>query len=167
MGPLAHEVARASIARLRERFTSSDDPADVVALLRDLHEASTGSIGAAVGLCVVDARTGGFAYLAVGNVRAAVVGQRRFTGVSRDGVLGRRWPTPFVQRSALGTDDLLLLWTDGLPEALGRQLHGRSHALGRGGSLRGAPPSQWADVLLDAHGKLHDDAALLLLWWRG
>lgn len=161
-GPAAHGVARELIGRLRERFAAAAEPTDVATLLRDLHEACLGTIGAAAGIGVIDTRHAGLAYLAVGNVRAAVVGARPFTGVSRDGVLGRRWPTPFVQRATLERNDLVLMWTDGLPESLARQLRDRRHAPHPGEAV-----ARLADRLVEAHGKRHDDAACLVTRWHG
>ncbi len=161
-GPAAHGVAHELIGRLRERFAAADDPGDVAALLRHLHEACIGTIGAAAGIAVVDTRDARLAYLAVGNVRAAVVGARPFTGVSRDGVLGRRWPTPFVQRATLERGDLALLWTDGLPESLARTLRDRRHAPHPGEAV-----ARLADRLVETHARRHDDAACLLMRWHG
>jgi serine/threonine protein phosphatase PrpC len=91
-----------------------------------------------------------------------VVGARRFTGVSRDGVLGRRWPTPFVQSAELQPDDLLLLWTDGIPGSLPQALTARDE---------GDPPLASLDVdeiaerVVDRFAKGHDDAACLVARW--
>jgi serine/threonine protein phosphatase PrpC len=161
-GPAAHAVARELIARLRERFAAAADPTDVAAQLHDLHETCIGTIGAAAGIGVIDTRNARLAYLAVGNVRAAVVGGRPFTGVSRDGLLGRRWPTPFVQRTTLQRGDLLLMWTDGLPEALARTLRDRHNAPHPGEAV-----ARLADRIVEAHAKRHDDAACLVTRWHG
>jgi serine phosphatase RsbU (regulator of sigma subunit) len=163
-GPGAHALALDLAARLRSGFEASDDPGDVAVLLHDLHQASIGTAGAAAGLCVLDTERALLRYLAVGNVRAAVLGSERFTGVSRDGVLGRRWPTPFVQQATLRRGDHLLVWTDGLPEALARHL---AHRLEAAESTGPAETVDLADELLQSHGKPHDDAACLVARWRG
>jgi len=161
-GPAAHGVARELVAGLRERFAAAPEPGDVAALLHGLHEACLGTIGAAAGIGVIDTRSASLVYLAVGNVRAAVVGARSFTGVSRDGVLGRRWPTPFVQRATLERGDLVLMWTDGLPESLARTLRDRRHAPHPGEAV-----ARLADRIVEAHGRRHDDAACLVTRWHG
>lgn len=161
-GPSAHALASDLVERLRERFEATPDPDDVIALLQALHQACSGTVGAAAGLAVLDVHSGRARYLAVGNVRAAVLGGERFTGVSRDGLLGRHWPTPFVQHTALRSGDLVLLWTDGLPESLatlaarhdGREL------------LVHPEEAVIADGLVDGFGKRHDDAACLVARWR-
>jgi len=154
-GRVAAALATTLTARVRSTFATTPDPRDVTALLRDLHEASVGTVGAAAGLALLDTERSELRYLAVGNVRAAAVGRRRFTGVARDGVLGRRWPTPFVQRTQLEHGDLVALWTDGLPEALAREF---------GGDQADVEPL--AERLVERHAKTHDDAACLLLRWR-
>jgi anti-sigma regulatory factor (Ser/Thr protein kinase) len=161
-GPSAHALASDLVDRLRERFEATPDPEDVIALLQALHHACVGTVGAAAGLAVLDVRSGRARYLAVGNVRAAVVGGERFTGVSRDGVLGRRWPTPFVQRAALRSGDLVLLWTDGLPESLATLAARRD-----GRDLLGdAEEAVIADGLVERYSKRHDDTACLVARWR-
>ena len=154
-GRVAAALADTLTARVRSTFATTPDPFDLVALLHDLHEVSVGTVGAAVGLALLDTERCELRYLAVGNVRAAAVGRRRFTGVARDGVLGRRWPTPFVQRTQLERGDLVALWTDGLPEVLAREF---------GADDGDVEPL--AQRLVERHAKGHDDAACLLLRWR-
>jgi anti-sigma regulatory factor (Ser/Thr protein kinase) len=163
-GPAAHALATPLVDLLRDAYTEALDPEDVAGLMRGLHEACVGTAGAAAGMAVVDVRRGRLRYLAVGNVRAAVVGARSFTGVSRDGVLGGRWPTPFVQTSHLDRDDLLLLWTDGLPEALVRDRTRRQGT--RPSPLEAGDVVEIADGLVDGFAKEYDDAACLVVRWR-
>ena len=161
-GPAAHALARGLVRRLRERFATTTAPDDVAALAHALHEQCIGTIGAAVGIAVLDPQRDAFRYLAVGNVRAAVVGAKRFVGVARDGVLGRRWPTPFVQRAPLWPGDLLLLWTDGLPSTL----NGSVVAAARPSTVGTVAPAALAERLVAAHAKPLDDAACLAARWR-
>lgn len=161
-GSAADALARKLVCHLRERFATTTAPDDVAALAHALHEQCVGTIGAAIGLAVLDPERDAFRYLAVGNVRAAVVGAKRFVGVSRDGVLGRRWPTPFVQRAPLHPGDLVLLWTDGLPSALAGSLT----AAARLGVLDAVAPAAVAERLIAAHAKPLDDAACLVARWR-
>jgi anti-sigma regulatory factor (Ser/Thr protein kinase) len=163
-GAAAHAVARDLVARLEEGHAAAAEPADVTALLRALHDASIGTVGAAVGLAVLDARHDALRYLGIGNVRAAVVGSHRFTGVSRDGVLGRRWPTPFVQSSALRPGDLVLMWTDGLPTTLPQTLATERDAQGRPIAARDVEAI--ADHLVNGYGRARDDAACLVARWQ-
>lgn len=161
-GPGAHALARGLVRHVRERFSTTTTPDDVAGLAHTLHEQCAGTIGAAAGLAVLDPERSEFWYLAVGNVRAAVVGAKRFVGVSRDGVLGRRWPTPFVQRAPLHPGDLVLLWTDGLPSTLAGSLS----AAARPRALAAVAPAELAKRLVAAHAKPLDDAACLVARWR-
>jgi anti-sigma regulatory factor (Ser/Thr protein kinase) len=163
-GPAAHAVARDLMVRLEEGYAAATDPVDIATLLRALHDASIGTAGAAVGLAVLDARHDALRYLGIGNVRAAIVGPQRFTGVSRDGVLGRRWPTPFVQTSALRPSDLVLLWTDGLPTTLPQTLAAKRDEQGRPIATRDVDVI--ADHLVNGYGRAHDDAACLVARWQ-
>jgi anti-sigma regulatory factor (Ser/Thr protein kinase) len=163
-GPAAHAVAGDLVARLEEGYAGTAEPADIATQLRTLHDASIGTTGAAVGLAVLDARNDGLRYLGIGNVRAAIVGPQRFTGVSRDGVLGRRWPTPFVQSSPLRPGDLVLLWTDGLPTTLPQTLAAERDDQGRPVATRDVEAI--ADHLVNGYGRPHDDAACLVVRWR-
>jgi hypothetical protein len=167
-GERAHALAQELVARVRERFTAAGDPHDVPSLLYTLHQASAGTAGAAAGLALIDGSHDRLRYLAIGNVRAAVLGRGRFSGVARDGVLGRRWPTPFVQTTPLAAGDLVLLWTDGLPEGLARTL--TSELAGIRVDRRGPDlpdePAALAERAADAYARRHDDAALLVLAWR-
>lgn len=163
-GPAAHAVARDLVARLEEGYARTPEPADVATLLRALHDASVGTAGAAVGLAALDARHDGLRYLGIGNARAAIVGPQRFTGVSRDGVLGRRWPTPFVQTSGLRPGDLVLLWTDGLPTTLPQTLAAERDEQGRPLATRAVEAI--ADHLVNGYGRAHDDAACLVVRWQ-
>lgn len=166
-GPAAHALAATLATQLREGFAGSAAPDDVAALLHDLHESCIGTPGAAAGLAVIDTELAQLRFLAIGNVRSAVIGRERFTGVSRDGVLGRRWPTPFVQRARLHRGDLLMLWTDGLTETLARGLAAAAAAATPPlKALDTSDPTALADELIATHAKAHDDAACLVARWR-
>jgi anti-sigma regulatory factor (Ser/Thr protein kinase) len=157
-GLAAHDLAVQLCAHLRELLSHGPTTPEPSELLAGLHERSIGTPGAAVSVAHIDLRQGAITYLAIGNTRAAVLGAKSFRGVSRDGVLGRRWPTPFVQRSRLAPGDLLLVWTDGLPENLTQTM---TTDLRHGLEL--------ADVavrVIASQARDHDDAGLLLLRWQ-
>jgi anti-sigma regulatory factor (Ser/Thr protein kinase) len=156
-GLAAHDLALQLATSLRDALVGGPTIPDPTALLVALHERCIGTPGAAVCVAHIELAHGRFTYLAVGNVRAAVLGRHPFRGVSRDGMLGRRWPTPFLQRSRLTAGDQLLIWTDGLPENLTRELDG--------GALRGADLAVVAERLIEAQAREHDDAGLLVLRW--
>lgn len=163
-GPIAAGLARSLTDAFRHAVERPTEPLDAAALLRALHEASVGTVGAAAGVALLDTERDELQYLAVGNVRAAVVGQGRFHGVARDGVLGRRWPTPFVQRTALEPGDLVMLWTDGLSESLARDATRMAAAVGV--DVTRAEAERLTELFVTHCSKAHDDAACLVVRWR-
>lgn len=132
-GPQAHELA----TRLAARVAAHPQP-DVVPLLEALHQDCRGTPGAAAGVARIDPAAGVLAYAGVGNVRVRLlgpaVGERAWSGVSRDGVLGDRFPTPFVQHARLSPGQLLLLYSDGVSESL-RSFRGRLPGAGEAATL--------------------------------
>jgi anti-sigma regulatory factor (Ser/Thr protein kinase) len=150
-GPAAQSVADQALA-LVQRHASRD----LARLMDTLHTALLGGVGAAAGLVFIDPAAARFSYLGVGNTRAARLGRRPWRGVSRDGLLGSRLPTPFPQEERLDPGDLLMLWTDGIPEFEGARL---AESI----AFRGA-----ADItrrVLSALAKPHDDAGCLVFKW--
>jgi len=156
-GPVANELSHKMEQRLRDELQDGDPISDPTALLSALHHQCVGTPGAAAALALIDCSSGGMSYLAVGNVRAYIARPQSFRGVSRDGMLGRRWPTPFIQKTQLSPGDHLLVWTDGLPDSLARSLNREV--------LMEPDLGRLAAQLLAQHGRDHDDAALLLLRW--
>jgi anti-sigma regulatory factor (Ser/Thr protein kinase) len=157
-GLAAHELASALANRWRDLFRPDREAYEPTALLRALHDQCVGTAGAAASVALLDTTSGRLAYLAVGNVRACVMGSQRFRGVSRDGLLGRRWPTPFVQHTQLEPGDHWLMWTDGLPEAFARGL--------KSDILSEPHLPTLADRLVAEHARDHDDAACLIARWQ-
>ena len=150
-GPAAQSVADQALALIRHQASR-----DLARLMDTLHTALLGGVGAAAGLMFVDPATARFKYMGVGNTRAARLGRRPWRGVSRDGLLGSRLPSPFPQEDGLEAGDMLMLWTDGIPEFEGARL-------AESMAFRGA-----ADItrrLLSALAKPHDDAGCLVFKW--
>lgn len=150
-GPRAQAVADQAVALLQQQASR-----DVARLMASLHASLQGSPGAAAGLLFIDAEAASFRYLGVGNTRAARFGRRPWRGVSRDGVLGGRLPSPFLQSETLDPGDMLMLWTDGLPEFEGARL---AESL----AFRGA--AEITRRLLTDLARPHDDASCLILKW--
>ncbi len=150
-GPRAHALAAQA-----EQIFLDEGSADLERLLDRFDEVLRGTVGAAAGLAFVDEASARFRYLGVGNTRAAQVGSRSWRGVSRDGVLGLRTGHPLPQSGTLASGDLLLLWTDGLPE-VGCTTLAASHAF--------RPPQEVATTLVSQLARPYDDAACLVLRW--
>lgn len=132
-GPRAHELA----TRLAARVEAHPQP-DVAPLLEALHQDCRGTPGAAAGVARIDPVAGVLAYAGVGNVRVRLLGpaagERAWSGVSRDGVLGDRFPSPFVQQARLSPGQMLLLYSDGIGESLG-SFRGRLPGAGEAADL--------------------------------
>lgn len=147
-GPRAHEL----VTRLAARVAAYPQP-DVVPLLEALHLDCRGTPGAAAGVARIDPVAGVLAYAGVGNVRVRLLGpaagERAWSGVSRDGVLGDRFPSPFVQQARLSPGQLLLLYSDGVSESL-RSFRGRLPGAGDAATLAREVVSQCGRDVDDA-----------------
>ncbi len=126
------------------------------AMMSLLHAKLQGTVGAAVGILRLDKHSNRFSYLAVGNTGASRIKGRKWRGISKDGVLGLRLPTLLEQTEFLEPGDVILLWTDGLPETttpefLQRHLHEAAQPLAR--------------RLVSDMGRDHDDAGCAILKW--
>jgi len=150
-GDRAHERAKAIQAIIE---TNSTLPPK--ALMALLHTQLQGTVGAAIGILKIDNQLNSFSYLAVGNTGASRIKGQKWRGISKDGVLGLRLPTLREQTQFLEPGDVILLWTDGLPETttpqfLQRHIHEAAKPL--------------AHRLVTTLGRDHDDAGCAILKW--
>ncbi|CAM3859821.1 SpoIIE family protein phosphatase [Roseateles saccharophilus] len=117
-GPRANDLVMRLVA-----LVEGHPRPDIVPLLEALHQACRNTAGAAAGVARIDPVAHLLRYAGVGNVRAHLLGpgsgERAWAGVSRNGVLGDRFPTPFVQQVRLSPGQVLLLCSDGVSESLG------------------------------------------------
>jgi anti-sigma regulatory factor (Ser/Thr protein kinase) len=151
-GNSAHMVA----TRLEACFLM-EGSSDIERMMRRFDETMRGTIGAAAGLAFVEADRGQFRYAGVGNTRAAQVGALSWRGISRDGVLGGRPVQVNVQSGQLAPRDVLMLWTDGLPES------GRNS---RSAVTPYRSATEIAAVAITDFARGYDDAACIVLRWR-
>lgn len=169
-GPDAHAVACAVVEALQQRFTTLTSaagsgsglplapacPAEewLTDLLRTAHERACGSRGAAIGLSLVDGQRRDLWFSGIGNTRILQFKPRGWTGVSRDGQLGDRFPTPMVQHFPLHDTDTVVQCSDGLRESQVRQLrqHTDPHL----------PLAALADLLMSQASR-SDDASVLVM----
>jgi serine phosphatase RsbU (regulator of sigma subunit) len=146
-GAVANEVARRAAALLRAHAGP-----DLEAAMRRLHEGLREGVGAAAGVCWIDARTGQASWVAVGNVALRTFGsvETRLTG--RDGLVGKVLPTFKPQSLRVPPGDLLVLATDGLRDHFSSEdypgLHGDSAAFA-------------ARSLVERFGRDHDDVTVV------
>jgi anti-sigma regulatory factor (Ser/Thr protein kinase) len=152
-----HGVAAAEAAQRVAAFARAHADGDLGRFLAGLHAHLHGSVGAAVGALFIDPAARTFRYAGVGNTSAQRRSGAPWRGVSKDGVLGQRLPSPLVQEGTLARGDLLLMHSDGVSEtAAGEFARRESHA----------SAAQLARTIVAELGKPHDDASCIVLRWN-
>lgn len=129
---------------------------DLIRLLTNLHKKLVGTLGASVGLLLVNIETQSFEYVGVGNTYAARCIGKHWRGVSRDGILGQRLPGINIQEGKLSNGDVFGMWTDGISDHVGVSLlkkHGYEAA------------DKIAHQLVYELGKRYDDASCIIFKW--
>jgi len=124
-------------------------------LMHACDEALRGSRGAAVALARLDQAAGVIEYVGVGNTRCVVVGHSNHYLGGTYGVVGEGVGTLAPESYPLGRRDVVIFWTDGLPDTLplvGTRVRRVSNA------------QAYADNLLDQHA-IDDDAGVVVLRW--
>ncbi len=145
-GDEAHELARVIEAFLG-RFGSDD----VAGSMTRLHQHVKGTRGAAVGLCAIDA-AGRASYVGTGNTVLRRIGKLDTRLVSQDGILGQIMRTPRPQAVQLEAGDLLVLYTDGVPDRFSSDDYP---------SIHDHAPKDVARTVVERFGKGYDDAACI------
>ena len=163
-GPEAHAAATAVVEAVLEQFrqltadhdSSNPTPAErwLGALLHTSHERARGTRGGAIGLTLLDARRWELWFSGIGNTRIVQFKPRGWSGVSRDGQIGQRFPTPLVQSFSLQEGDTVVQCSDGLRESELRALRQRTD------STLALPAL--ADLLM-GHALRTDDASVLVM----
>ncbi|MEM7592616.1 MAG: SpoIIE family protein phosphatase [Cyanobacteria bacterium P01_A01_bin.83] len=120
-GHQAHVVARAAKDCLPEIW---DD--DVCQTMLRLHERLKDSLGAAVGLAVLNLKTKSLSYTGVGNTVIRILRSSNQKDCpqklySTAGIVGKRIRQPTEQKVQLHQSDLVLLYTDGIKEHFSTQ----------------------------------------------
>nr|WP_279463910.1 SpoIIE family protein phosphatase [Aeromonas dhakensis] len=93
-GASANQLVQILEATLQQ--TREQEPAR---LLQLLHQRCIGTRGAAAGVALVNGERGELSYAGIGNTRICLRGHDPWRGISRDGVLGERFPTPCCSAS--------------------------------------------------------------------
>jgi anti-sigma regulatory factor (Ser/Thr protein kinase) len=117
-GDSAHRVGNDLIQQLGDSYDR-----DLSKLVQKIHHLLQGTVGAAIGILLIDRKNQGFEYTGVGNTMLKKYGITEWTGISKDGIMGQRMPTLFIERQKLQAGDVLVLTSDGmhthaLPESL-------------------------------------------------
>ena len=148
-GKRAHAVAQPLADLVRTDTSTQPD-----LLLQRMHQYCIGTVGAAAAVAFVHAVRGELLFASVGNIRIRCVGATPWVGISRDGVLGERFPTPHVQRFPLHAEDVVLLYSDGIRETISSQMLRR---------VRLGSAQQISEHVLREGGKTTDDASCIVL----
>jgi serine/threonine protein phosphatase PrpC len=109
--------------------------------------------GAVVGLLRLDLRSLQASYVGVGNIGIHASTKRAIKPISKNGILGFRLPSLLELHYTYDTGDTFILYSDGISSQF-------VHDMKLDTSL---PPQQIADRILEAYGKLIDDATVLVL----
>jgi hypothetical protein len=151
---LGHGMTADPARRLAIDYLARAAIASVLEILGGLDSALAGSVGAAAGVCRLEAATGRIEYAGIGNVAVRIFGSRESRLLSRDGVLGQRAPRPRAQTGVVEAGDVLLMHTDGLPSRF---------ELARYPRLLRDPARVAATTLVRDYAKAHDDAACIVV----
>jgi anti-sigma regulatory factor (Ser/Thr protein kinase) len=151
-GPDAHKMAVILLTALKK--IASRNLADI---MNKLYELAQGTIGAALGLAFFDANKQTVHYAGIGNTSLVVFNDKKWRGVSRDGILGQRSPSFMEQSTPFNPGDMAIMFTDGLSETLAN-----NEAI----KLRFQDANTIAYRLVDVLGKTYDDASCIVLKWN-
>ena len=148
-GHAAHQVALLAEQQLERYFME-----DLATTLTKLDNSLTGSLGAAVGLCVINKENSQLSYCGIGNTTARRVGANEAHLLSLDGTVGLYMRTPKIFRIDLEKGDLLIFHSDGISsrytnaDYLWPQTHRAKTVV---------------ETLMSRFGKQHDDASCAAL----
>lgn len=113
-----HGTSANKLALTLEEALQNTPEQEPAPLLQLLHQHCIGTRGAAAGIALVNCERGELSYAGIGNTRICLRGHDLWRGISRDGVLGERFPTPLLQRQPMEPGDVLMLYSDGISESL-------------------------------------------------
>lgn len=151
-GPEAQKIALMLITALNKIASRN-----LSELMGKLYELSRGTIGASLGLAFFDTHQHTVHYAGIGNTSLVIFNDKKWRGVSRDGILGQRLPSFIEQSTTFNPGDMAIMFTDGVSESLAN-----NEAL----KLRHQDANTIAYRLVDTLGKTHDDASCIVLKWN-
>ena len=156
---LGHGNNAYSVARAAQNYLQKSWHRDVCQTMLHLHEHLKGSLGAAVGLAILDLETNQLSYTGVGNTVIRILRQQNQADSSQrlysaEGTVGGCIRQPTEQIIQLNQSDLVLFYTDGIKEHFNPQEY----------------PTIFADDVMTIakkfirlFGKNHDDATCIAL----
>ena len=129
---------------------------NIASLMKSIHNILVGTLGAAVGLFLVDTEAHTFEYLSVGNTNACRCVGDSWKGLPRDGILGHRLPGVYLQEGTLRNGDVFAMWSDGLSDSVsGKFVKDRAYE----------QAEKIAHNLVNELGKQYDDASCIVFKW--
>lgn len=152
-----HGSEASRIATRIEEFFKKCRPGDAAQIMHRLHGIIKGTLGAAVGLCLIDTELGTLEYTGIGNTVFRRFGKEDTRLVSRDGIVGINMRTPRIQGLTLGDRDLILMYTDGISDKF---------RFDSNSSAQQQRTSIIANMLVREFGKGYDDAGCIALRYR-
>ncbi len=158
---LGHGDEAALAAEVAIRTLREHAGLPVVSLFQRCHENLQRTRGAAIALAVIEISSQTVNWGGVGNVEGILAGtghawpcNKQYL-TNRGGVVGYRLPAVRASQVPILPGDLLIFASDGVDECFTL------------GELRYGVPDVMARAILDRHGKVTDDALVLVLRWRG
>ncbi len=153
---LGHGEPAERAARKALETVSTNQELGLADMIRECDQALEGSRGAAIALARIDRKSGDLEYVSVGNTRCAIVGQSIILLGGSYGIVGEGAKPASVERRTLQRRDVLIFWTDGLPESLGLIAP----------EVRRITDAQlYAERLIKEHATDSDDAGVIVFRW--
>jgi negative regulator of sigma-B (phosphoserine phosphatase) len=147
-GEEARRAAMAAAEVVRARPES-----DLNELMRQSHLALHGTRGAVMALMTLDRATRRVAYVGVGNIGAQIYSREPIKPISKNGILGYRFPTLLKLSYSYNFGDTFVLYSDGISSRFG--LESRLNLA--------LPPQPFAESILEQYGKSNDDATVVVV----
>lgn len=111
---LGHGATAYKVAEKARIYLESNFNQDLVSVMKNLHQHLLGTIGLVGNLASLNLEDGTLSYVGIGNVRAKVYGNERFSFVNRDGIVGYRMPEPKLKIVQINRGDSILMFSDGI-----------------------------------------------------
>ena len=150
-GDSAHNVGNDLVEKLGDSYER-----DLSKLIQKIHQLLHGTVGAAIGILLIDRKKQRFEYAGVGNTMLKKYGTTDWTGITKDGIIGQRLPSVFIEHEKLETGDILVLTSDGM------HTHAISEPLKENHDLSA---NELIHRVMRPNTKLHDDASCLIVKW--
>jgi len=149
-----HGKTAADAAQTATKVLAENVHCGIPDLLALMDKALIGTVGAAVGIFELNVKTRAGNFSGIGNIRASRVSGIPWQGVSRDGILGHRLPTPREHHFEFEVGDRFLMCSDGFPDYDSRKYAQKNSHQDLNNVLHG---------LFEHCGKLYDDNGILLV----